>query len=99
MNLEDSQQESHTSLIGNYVEAKFVAGLAKHIKRELERQGEGHRSLGILTFYNRQRRLIFDELRKLRVPTVKNTTKGYIIQYLPFYKEVLLNFFCTVFPT
>ena len=87
MNLEDSQQESHTSLIGNYVEAKFVAGLAKHIKRELERLGEGHRSLGILTFYNRQRRLIFDELRKLRVPTVKSTTKGYVIQLLPIYKD------------
>jgi len=68
MNLEDSQQECHGSLIGNPGEAKFVAGLAKYVKRELERADQGHKSVGILTFYNRQRRLILDELRKLRVP-------------------------------
>ena len=70
MNLEDSQQECHGSLIGNSAEAKFVAGLAKHVKRELERHGEGHKSLGILTFYNRQRRLILEELKKMRVAVI-----------------------------
>ena len=58
MNLEDSQQECHGSLIGNPSEAKFVAGLAKYVKRELERAEQGHKSVGILTFYNKQRRFV-----------------------------------------
>ena len=58
MNLEDSQQECHGSLIGNPTEAKFVAGLAKYVKRELERAEQGHKSVGILTFYNKQRRFV-----------------------------------------
>jgi hypothetical protein len=66
MNLESGQEESEAGSIWNSVEAKFVAQLAKSVKVQLERRNE-KKSVGILTFYNRQKTMICQELRQLNV--------------------------------
>lgn len=64
MNLEDSQAECLGGSICNLTEAKFVASLARAVRNEVS----GKYSVGILTFYNKQRAKIRESLRELRVP-------------------------------
>ena len=80
MNLEDSQEECHgSSSIWNPLEARFVAGLAKHVKTELEKRKD-KKSVGILTFYNRQKSGIRKVLQDMHVPVADDRQSGRMSQ-------------------
>ena len=55
MNFESGRVQSQGGSISNPVEAKFVADLAKEVQRQLIIRNDAvTKSVGILTFYNKQ---------------------------------------------
>ncbi len=69
LNLKSSRQRMDGGNISNPMEAKFVAKLARAVRDNLD-EGLGWSmrrsfSIGIITFYNRQRNVITNELRRL----------------------------------
>ena len=72
LSLEKSQQECQGSLIWNPIEAKFVASLAKFVARDLVKRGHNQTSIGILTFYNKQKNMIRNALQDLNVPLTED---------------------------
>ena len=86
MNLESSQEQCQGGNIWNSSEAKFVANLAKETKRQLQILGE-RKSIGILTFYNRQKTEIRKHLKEdedICIRSVDGYQVGYFFQKWDF---------------
>ena len=67
LSLEDSNEEVQGGSTWNYEEAKVVAGLTRYLRDYLSAKNE-RKSIGIITFYNRQKSEIMKSLRNMNIP-------------------------------
>ena len=67
LSLEDSYEEVQGGSTWNYEEAKVVAGLTRYLRDYLAANNE-RKSIGIITFYSRQKSEIMKSLRNMNIP-------------------------------